>query len=123
MNRHYLLYAHRLLCAVLLLFTSLASLWAREVTERETLCMMCPMAWMEGKGVAVKTQSGETIYFSGETDVTTISGYTIYRTTEEDPSYRSTRDYLRKNMPTWDFMTGLKGKTLTVDGVTFTAGD
>ena len=35
MNRHYLLYAHRLFCAVLLLFTSLVSPWAREVTERE----------------------------------------------------------------------------------------
>ena len=50
------------------------------VEAGETLYMLCPTAWMQGKNVAVEDGNGETINFSDEKDDVTISGHTIYKT-------------------------------------------
>ena len=51
-----------------------------DVAAGQTLYMMCPTAWMEGKSVAVETQSGETIDFLEDVDDATVPGYLIYKT-------------------------------------------
>ena len=50
------------------------------VEAGETLYMLCPTTWMQGKNVIVEDKNGETIIFSDVKDEVTISGYTIYRT-------------------------------------------
>lgn len=49
--------------------------------------------------------------------------YYYNKAVKEDPSHRSARNQLSAAIPGHDFMVGLKGKTITVDGVTFTAGN
>ena len=46
----------------------------------ETLYMLCPASWMEGKTVEIEDEAGNPISFLEEKDVVTISGYVIYRT-------------------------------------------
>ena len=75
------------------------------------------------KGYAAMTKANSFKDEKRRNEYLYLALYYYNRAVKEDPSHRSTRDYLRKNMPNWDFMTGLKGKTLTVDGVTFTAGN
>ena len=50
------------------------------IAAGETLYMMCPVSWMDGKGVELEDISGNTINFMEEKDVSTISGYVIYKT-------------------------------------------
>ena len=50
------------------------------IAAGETLYMMCPASWMEGKSVELEDESGNPISFLEEKDAITISGYVIYRT-------------------------------------------
>ena len=50
------------------------------IAAGETLYMMCPVSWMDGKGVVLEDISGNTINFMEEKDESTISGYVIYKT-------------------------------------------
>ena len=50
------------------------------IAAGETLYMMCPASWMEGKSVELEDESGNPISFLEENDAITISGYVIYRT-------------------------------------------
>lgn len=50
------------------------------IAAGETLYMMCPVSWMDGKGVELEDISGNTINFMEEIDESTISGYVIYKT-------------------------------------------
>ncbi len=50
------------------------------IAAGETLYMMCPVSWMDGKGVELEDISGNTINFMEEKDESTISGYVIYKT-------------------------------------------
>lgn len=50
------------------------------IAAGETLYMMCPVSWMDGKGVELEDILGNTINFMEEKDESTISGYVIYKT-------------------------------------------
>ena len=50
------------------------------IAAGETLYMMCPASWMEGKSVELEDENGNPISFLEEKDAITISGYVIYRT-------------------------------------------
>lgn len=50
------------------------------IAAGETLYMMCPASWMEGKSVELEDESGNPISFLEEKDAITVSGYVIYRT-------------------------------------------
>ena len=50
------------------------------VDAGQTLYMLCSAEWTAGKTVAVKDDSGETISFSEDVDVSTVFGYAIYKT-------------------------------------------
>ena len=50
------------------------------IAAGETLYMMCPASWMEGNSVELEGEDGNPVSFLEEKDVTTISGYVIYRT-------------------------------------------
>ena len=50
------------------------------VAAGETLYMMCPASWVEGKSVEMEDEAGNSISFLEEKDVVTIPGYTIFRT-------------------------------------------
>ena len=50
------------------------------VSAGQTLYMLCPTAWVQGKTMAIEDNSGETINFLEDVDTITISGYSIYKT-------------------------------------------
>ena len=50
------------------------------VAAGETLYMLCPAKWMEGKSAALEDKDGNTVDFLEDKDATTISGFVIYKT-------------------------------------------
>ena len=46
----------------------------------DTLYMLCPTAWMEGRSLAIGLENGITISFSDEVDTTSVPKHTIYKT-------------------------------------------
>ena len=50
------------------------------VTDGDVLYMLCPKGWMQERSAEIELENEETIYFSDDVDLTTISGYAIYKT-------------------------------------------
>ena len=50
------------------------------VAAGETLYMLCPVGWMEGKDLEIEDGNGNTFSFLEDFDAVTISGYVIYKT-------------------------------------------
>ena len=74
-------------------------------------------AWNRGNALLRKGDEG------GGLKYLYLALYYFNRAVKEDSSQRTYRDKLAGYVREHDFMVGLKGKTITVDGVTFTAGN
>ena len=73
---------YRILPGVVTSYTSIddAVGTAVSVAAGETLYMLCPAAWLNGKTVELEDNAENKISFLDEKDATTISGYVIYKT-------------------------------------------
>ena len=73
---------YKTLPGVIYTYTSIGEAFGATATVAagETIYMLCPTAWMQGINVAIELADGNVINFSDEIDVTTVSGYTIYKT-------------------------------------------
>ena len=73
---------YKTLPGVVTSFTSIddAAGTTASVAAGETLYMLCPAAWMDGKTVELEDNSENKFSFLDEKDEATISGYVIYKT-------------------------------------------
>ena len=63
-------------------YTSISEAYGTTVSVAagETLYMLCPTGWMEGKSVEIEDGNGNTFSLLEDYDAVTISGYVIYKT-------------------------------------------
>jgi len=73
---------YQTLSGVISTYTSISEAYGTTVSiaAGETLYMLCPEGWMEGKSVEIEDGNGNTFNFLEDFDATTISGYVIYKT-------------------------------------------
>ena len=95
---------YQTLPGVIKTFTSIDDAIETTVTAAngETLYMLCPIKWMEGKTVGLENQTGETIKFLEAINTSTISDYAIYRTKVLDDKMTLTLKTIVEDIQNYD---------------------